>query len=456
MGLGCQSELVHPDSRGLALRANRLALTAEQAREPSLSPGAYSSAAGRVVVSASKMHADFLRLYNQGFSQEFYEQYRNRLQAAVGPIPYRLAESPLFIEPATRDRIFRYTSEIIEQLAEPSRLAKARAVIPPEYNVPNQDDVPDVMTVDFAVVRGEDGQFDGRVVELQAFPSLFAFTMVQARIIDEMVKFPQAQQGFHCFAKGHDFDSALALFRRAVLGGHSPEDVVLLEIEPNQQKTLPDFVATQSLIGVDPVCVTEVIREGRQLFRMKDGRKLRIHRIYNRVVFDELERKKPPMAFKFTDELDVTWCPHPNWYWMWSKFSLPLLDHPAVPRATPVSQLQQIPADLENYVLKPLFSYAGAGVKVDPTPEDIAQIPADQRDGWILQKKIVYAREMYTPEGHGVAAEIRVLCLRDKGQRLPQPLMNLVRLSRGKMLGVDFNKGMNWVGSSVALWPKAE
>ncbi|MDY7226408.1 hypothetical protein [Hyalangium rubrum] len=401
------------------------------------------------------MHSDFRRLYNQVFSPELYEQYRNRLQAVVGPVPYRLAESPLFIPPATRDRIFRYTQEIIEQLAEPERLDRARTAVPPEYDVPNQDAAPDVMTVDFAVVRGPDGQLDGQVVELQAFPSLFAFTMIQARIFNEMVKMPEAAGGFHCFAPGFDFDSAHAFFRRALLGGFSPEEVVLLEIEPDKQKTRPDFVATQELTGIEPVCVTEVIREGRQLFRMKDGRKLRIRRIYNRVVFDELQQKKPPMAFKFTDDLDVSWCPHPNWYWMWSKFSLPLLDHPSVPKATPLSQLQEVPTDLERYVLKPLFSYAGAGVKVDPTAEDIAGVPADQREGWILQQKINYARELFTPEGHGVAAEIRVLCLRDEGQRLPQPFMNLVRLSRGKMLGIDFNKGLDWVGSSVALWPKA-
>ena len=269
------------------------------------------------------MHAAFRRVYNQSFSPEFYEQYRNRLQAMVGPVPYRLAESPLFIPPATRDRLFRYTAEIISQLAEPERLAKARAAVPPEYDVPGQDSAPGVMTVDFAVVRGEDGELDGRVVELQAFPSLFAFTLVQARLFDEMLraKLPEAASGFHCFPPGYDFDSALALLRRALLGGFSPEEVVLLEIEPHRQKTLPDFVATQMLTGVEPVCVTEVIREGRQLFRMKDGRKLRIQRIYNRVVFDELQQKKPPMAFKFTDDLDVSWFPHPNWYWMWSKIT---------------------------------------------------------------------------------------------------------------------------------------
>ncbi|HYH99901.1 hypothetical protein [Hyalangium sp.] len=402
------------------------------------------------------MHADFRRVYNQRFSPDFYEKYRNRLQATVGPVPYRLAESPLFMAPATRDRIFRYTREIIAQLAEPERLALARRAVPAEYDVPRQDDAPDVMTIDFAIVRGPDGELDGRVVELQAFPSLFAFTIIQARIFNEMMALPGASNGFHCFAPGYDYDSAQAFLRRALLGGHTPEEVVLLEIEPLKQKTLPDFVATQALTGIEAVCVTEVLREGRQLFRMKDGRKLPIRRIFNRVVFDELQRKNPPMAFKFTDDLDVSWCPHPNWYWMWSKFSLPLLDHPAVPKATTVAQLKEVPADLENYVLKPLFSYAGAGVKVDPTAADLAGLPAEQRDGWILQRKIEYARELWTPDGIGVAAEIRVLCLRDQGQRLPQPLLNLVRLSRGKMLGVDFNKGLDWVGSTVALWPKAE
>ena len=402
------------------------------------------------------MHASYRRVYNELFSSEFYEEYRKRLQDEVGPVPYRLAESPLFIPPATRDRIFHYTSEIMTQLAEPELMARARRVIPDEYNVPRQDESPDVMTVDFAVVRNKDGELDGQVVELQAFPSLFAFTMVQARLFNEMVKMPEAAGGFHCFAKGYDFDSALAVLRRTLLGGFQPEEVVLLEIEPKKQKTLPDFVATQSLTGIETVCVTEVLREGRQLFRMKDGRRLPIRRIYNRVVFDELQRKNPPMVFKFTEDLDVSWCPHPNWYWMWSKFSLPLLDHPAVPKATPLSLLKEVPADLENYVLKPLFSYAGAGVKVDVTPADLAQVPQDQREGWIIQRKITYAREMLTPEGEGVAAEVRVLCLKDPGQRLPMPMMNLVRLSRGKMLGIDFNKGMDWVGSSVALWPKAE
>jgi hypothetical protein len=239
------------------------------------------------------MHSDFRRFYNQRFSSEFYGQYLNRLQSQVGQVPFRLAESPLFIPPATRDRIFGYTREIIAQLAAPERIASARRAIPPEYDVPRQDEAPDVMTIDFAITRREDGELDGKVVEMQAFPSLFAFTMLQARVFNEMVKIPGAERGFHCFAPGYDYDSALELLRRALLGGFPPDEVVLLEIEPEKQKTLPDFIATKMLVGIDYVCVTEVIREGRQLFRMKDGRKLPIRRIYNRVVFDEHQKKKP-------------------------------------------------------------------------------------------------------------------------------------------------------------------
>jgi hypothetical protein len=401
------------------------------------------------------MDPTFRRAFNASFSSASYDDYRQRLEAEVGPIPFRLAESPLFLPPKLRDRLFRCAEEVMVQLAEPSLLARAQSQIPHDFEVPGMDDAPGCMTVDFALVRNEDGELDGRVVELQAFPSIFAFTLVQARLFDELLRAqPWAQDGFHCFRPDLDFTTAAELFRQCVLAGEAPEHVVLLEIDPENQKTRPDFVATRTLAGIDPVCVTEVFREGRQLFRRVEGRKVPIRRIFNRVVFDELEKRRPPMAFAFTDPLDVTWCPHPNWYWMWSKFSLPLLEHPCVPRSVPVSRFD--PAEpLEGYVLKPLYSFAGAGVNLEPTAADLAAIPPEQRDGWILQRKVEYARELWTPEGIGVAAELRVLCMRGPGEKLPRPFMNLVRLSRGKMLGIDFNKGLDWVGSTVALWPRA-
>ncbi len=403
------------------------------------------------------MDATYRTPYNRAFTAPFYDLYKQRLQAEVGPVPYRLAESPLFLPPYLRDRLMEATRDLVSQLAEPARMVRLRKAVPAHFDVPRVDESPSCMTIDFALVRGEDGRLDARVIEMQAFPSLFAFTMVQARLFDELLReIPgMPKDGFHCFAPGFDFDSGARLLKEAIVGAESPENVVLLEIQPDQQKTRPDFVATKALTGVAPVCVTEVLRRGARLFR-KDasGREVPIHRVFNRVVFDEWFRKKPQAQFSFTDELDLSWCPHPNWYWMWSKYSLPVLSHPLLPKTWFVSELPEVPADLSRYVLKPLFSFAGTGVVVDPTAEDLARIPESERGDWILQEKVTYARDMLTTEGAGVAAEIRILCLKPQGAPLPVPFMNLVRLSRGKMIGVDHNKDLDWVGSSVALWPR--
>ncbi len=374
----------------------------------------------------------------------------------MGTIPYRVAETPVFIAPELRDELFGAAKAILAQLAEPQRLASMKRAIPPRYDVPRMDDAPSFMTVDFAITRDQNGRLTGKVVELQAFPSLFAYTMEQARVWNEQLQgLSDLAVDWSCFAPGLDRSSALALLRHAIVGHEDPAEVALLEIDPTTQKTRTDFVATERLLGVESVCITDVIREGRRLFRRRAGKLVPIRRFYNRVVYDELELRKPAMSFAFTDDLDVTFSPHPNWYWVWSKYSLPFLDHPAVPKATFVSNVEAVPEDLSNYVLKPLFSFAGAGVRVDPTAADLEAIPAENRQNFILQRKIEYAQALVAPAGFGVAGEMRVLCARGHGDPAPRPFMNFFRLSRGKMLGIDFNKGLDWVGSSVGLWPSS-
>jgi len=245
--------------------------------------------------------------------------------------------------------------------------------------------------------------------------------------------------------------------RERIVGDHDPREVALVDYQPEAQKTLPDFIATKALFGVDWVCVTKLIKDGRRLFREVDGQRVPVRRIYNRMVFDELEAKKVEPPFQWGDDLDVTWCSHPNWYWIWSKFALPHVSHPAIPRARFLSELDELPADLSRYVMKPLFSFAGAGVVVDVTPEAVASVPEAARSGWILQEKIEYAHAITAPDGTGVKAEVRVMLMREgegAGGRFV-PLIPLVRLSRGKMLGVDYNRGLEWVGSSVGIWAGA-
>ncbi|MFI5198433.1 MAG: hypothetical protein ACHQJD_07430, partial [Thermoanaerobaculia bacterium] len=225
-------------------------------------------------------------------------------------------------------------------------------------------------------------------------------------------------------------------------------------LAPEEQKTAIDFCATRELLGVDAVDPRSLVKEGRRLFRMKEGRRVPVRRIYNRIVFDELIKKDVALPFDFREDLDVRWVPHPNWFWTWSKFSLPLLVHETVPKSTYLSEFGAVPKNLtERYVLKPLFSFAGGGVNVDPKPEDLARIPESERGSWCLQEKIAYDPCLVAVDGGGVKVEVRMMFFRPDADAAPTLSLNLCRLSRGKMLGVDFNKDFTWVGSSVALRP---
>jgi hypothetical protein len=401
------------------------------------------------------MEPRFRRDFNAAYGPDFYARYLERFEKRVGcKIPFRVAETPLFFTRGLRDRLEKSANEIVQQISNPALIERLKKAIPPELDVPGMDALPNCVQVDFAITRGEGGELEGKVVELQAFPSLYALMVVQAEVMSEMLaEMPGLKRDWSIYFSGLDRSSFTEHFRRAVLADEAPENVVLLDLDPPSQKTYPDFLATKELTGIDSVCPTSLIRDGRRLLRKVDGRLVQVRRIYNRVVFDELEVKKVQLPFKYTDDLDVSWCSHPNWYWTWSKYTLPSIDHPAVPRARTLASIEHIPENLENYVLKPLFSFAGSGVKVDPTRADIDAIPAEQREGWLLQEKITYDPGLIMPTGEGVKGEVRMMFLRAPGDAAPKLVLNLVRLSRGKMLGVDQNRDLIWTGGTVGIIP---
>jgi hypothetical protein len=237
------------------------------------------------------------------------------------------------------------------------------------------------------------------------------------------------------------------------LGDHDPENVILLEIKPEQQKTRIDFYCTRDYLKIPIVCLTDLMREGDRLFYKKDGRKIEIKRIYNRIIFDELSQMKDQLGdvVDITQPLNVEWVPHPNWFYRISKFMLPLIHHPYVPKTYYLNEVTQLPRDLENYVLKPLFSFAGQGVIIDVTSSDIEKIT--DPENWILQRKVKYADIIKTPDVPA-KAEIRIFYFWKKGAARPVAVNNLARLSKGKMIGVRYNKDKEWVGGSVAFFEK--
>jgi len=400
------------------------------------------------------MHPKFRERFNAQTGDAHYAAYQRELSRRLDcEFEFRLAESPLFLTDEFKAQLVDAATAIVAQLSDPARLAEMKRAIPAEWDTPGMDALPNFTQVDFAVVA-ENGAFVPKLIELQGFPSLTSLQVVQRDVWrDTMRNMDGLDLEWSCWYSGQDRASFLDLARRTIVGDHDPREVILMDIDPPRQKTYPDFAATKLLFDVDPVDPTTLIRRGKQLFR-NDGTPVR--RIYNRVVFDELIRKNITLPFDYREPLDVEWTPHPNWYWTWSKYSLPFLDHPAVPKATFVSDIDRLPDDFAaRYVLKPLFSFAGGGVNVEPTAADVDAIPADERHAWCIQEKIEYAPAIHAPDGGGVKAEIRMMFLRPDNEPKPILSQNLVRLSRGKMLGVDFNKQFTWVGSSVALSPSS-
>ena len=405
------------------------------------------------------MHPAHREAFNRAFTGALYARQAADLARRAGAAAgFRLAETPVFLTRELEERLVAAAHGILVQISRPEALARLRRFVPPEWDAPGMDALPSLAQVDLAIVRAPDGSLEPKLIELQGFPSLSAFEVLQAEAwsaaLDGMPGLPAG--GWSPFFSGLGREAFLDLFRRTVVGPHAPENVVLLDLHPERQKTFVDFAATRALLGVDPVSATAVEKEGRRLFRRKDGRRVPIERIYNRVVFDELIRSGERLPFDFRDDLEVTWAPHPNWFWTWSKAALPLLDHPAAPRAVTLDALSALPDDLATgWVLKPLFSFAGGGVNVEPTADDVARVPEAERDAWCLQERIEYAPCLVAADGGGVKVEVRMMFFRPDGDRSFTLGLNLCRLSRGKMLGVDFNKDFTWVGSSVALRPAA-
>ena len=421
------------------------------------------------------MIPDLRKQFNENFTGDKYQLFLRRIDEIAGThVQFRLSETPCFFPKSLIDQMAADGEDLIRQLVDsPAYRAKSDEAVPAEFKVPNEAPHPMFVQVDFGIVRGEDGGLHPKLVELQAFPSLYAYQPPLAemymdvyglRDLDNSDENPHPSTssgqafsrtdrarngapGLEYFLSGLDGNSYRELLRRAIVGAHDPENVVLMEIHPRQQKTLPDFLLTEKMLGVKTVDIVDIKKDGSHLYYEGDGKRVPIKRIYNRTIVDELERKNVKLEFDWRDDLDVEWAGHPNWYFRISKFSIPYLKHESVPKTQFLDQLQEIPADLENYALKPLYSFAGLGVVIAPKKEDIAAIPAEKKPYYILQERMNFEPVITTPFG-GTKAEVRVMYV--WLDRL-MPVLTIIRMGRGLQMGVDHNKNMEWVGASAGL-----
>jgi hypothetical protein len=389
--------------------------------------------------------------FNSSFSPAKYQTFLRRMDEICGThVQFRLSETPCFFPKSLLDRMALDGQELIRQLVEnPSYRTKSDEAVPAEFKVPNEASHPMFVQVDFGLVRDGDGQLQPKLVELQAFPSLYAYQAFLSQLyIDVYGLNDPASGSLQYFLSGLTTDSYRELLRRAIVGKHDPENVILMEIHPEQQKTLPDFRLTQELLGVPFVDIVDIKKEGSRLYYERAGKLIPIHRIYNRAIVDELQRKDVTLNFDWRDDLDVQWAGHPNWYFRISKFSIPYLQHPSVPKAWFLNELPELPPDLENYALKPLYSFAGFGVVIAPTRRDVDAIPPEKRPYYILQERMNFEPVIETPHG-STKAEVRVMYIWLEDLK---PVLTIIRMGRGLMMGVDHNKNLEWVGASAGLY----
>lgn len=326
----------------------------------------------------------------------------------------------------------------------------SESAIPAGLNVPNDPGFPGMLAIDFAICKDEKGEWLPQLIEMQGFPSLYGY---QVFLSDLYQKHYQIPEEFTYLFSNDNIESYKADLKAHILGNHAPENVVLLEIEPYKQKTAIDFYVMEDWTGIKSVCISEIIVEGKKLFYLKDGVKTPIHRIYNRVIFDELlPRTDLQRQFNLTEDVDVEWVCHPNWFFRISKYTLPFIKSQYVPDTRFLNEVTEYPTDLENYVLKPLFSFAGQGVIINVTTKDLDEVT--DRENWILQRKVKYEYIFQDPENVGVKAEIRLLYTYDETAKQAKLVANLGRLSKGLMVGVRYNKDFSWVGASSYFFRK--
>ncbi|GGH23996.1 hypothetical protein GCM10007423_07050 [Dyadobacter endophyticus] len=395
------------------------------------------------------MHKQAREAFNNSFTEEGYEQFVSSLSSAFpGHLDFRVAETPVFVPKELAERISRASDEIINTLISPDFRAKTDRAVASSQDVPGENAHTSFLAIDYAICRNAAGELVPQLIELQGFPSIFGY---QAFLSETFRKFFDIQENFGYLLGTNSFDEYVSTLKALILGDEQPENVILLEIFPEKQKTRIDFAVTEQMLGVKAVCYTKLIREGRQLFYEKDGRKIQVNRIYNRLIFDDL-LNYPDLqtSYHFTDDVDVQWVGHPNWFFRISKFAMPFLNGEFVPETRFLSDYGgSFPENLQNYVLKPLFSFAGSGVQLHLTKADLEAI-ADP-ENYILQRKVVYEPVIQAPDGL-VKCEIRMMYGWPDDAEKPELLISLSRLSRGEMIGVRYNKDFTWVGGSASFF----
>ncbi len=385
--------------------------------------------------------------FNKNFTEEKYESYMMEIESIhPGSLDFRNAETPIFINKEFKNKMLGACEKIIDVITAPNFSALTERSIPENLRVPGEDGHTQFIVFDFGICSNANGQMEPQLIEMQGFPTLYAFQAFHSGITREYANVPS---NYSAYLNGYNRETYTEALKDIIVGKQDPADVILLEIFPDKQKTRIDFYSTEKLLGIKTVCLTRLKAEGKKLYYEEAGKRIDIKRIYNRLIFDDLQQQEGlENIIDLTQQYDVEWVPHPNWFYRISKFTLPFIQNQYVPETYFLNEIKE-PVNLEEYVLKPLFSFAGMGVVIDVNQADIDHIK--DPENWILQRKVNYAPIIETMD-EPAKAEIRLFYFWKDEWKRPVAVHNLARLSKGKMIGTRYNKDKTWVGGTVAYF----
>lgn len=393
------------------------------------------------------MKPNIRKQFNDAFTDAQYQMYIEYIEKnQKGPLQFRLAETPIFLDDAFTSSLLNAGNSICQQIMQAEFIQRMEGAIPDYARTKNESVLPACLVIDFAIAENEQNKIVPKLIELQGFPSLFAFELLHDEAFRQSFSIPS---NYTPFFNGYDKEQYIAHLNKIILGDKD-KHTILLEIKPEEQKTKIDFYHTQALLGLPIVCITEIFELNGRIYYQRAGKNFQIERIYNRMVFEELLQQDVIIQEKWNLIRNIEaleWVTHPHHFFRFSKYSLPFIQGDFVPVTQFLNQVHQLPNNLDAYILKPLFSFAGQGVMIDITKETIKNIKDPKH--WILQEKVRYAPVIDTPTGP-TKAEIRLFYFWDNTQNEYIATMNLVRLSKGKMIGVNYNNTATWVGGSIA------
>ncbi len=399
------------------------------------------------------MDKQLRKQFNEHYTPEKYQNLVNYFnEKHPNTLGFRLSESPIFLTKEFGDKLIDVSESIIDQILTDG-IMEDDSAIPKDLRVPNPIDKPHFLAIDFGICRNEKGEIEPQLIELQAFPSLFFYQQKLEEKVRDFYDIPDELS----VTPNHSFDEKFYRenLKKLIVNDQRKENVILLELYPDRQKTQVDFAFTQDALGIETVCLSELYKENEDLYYIHDGVQYPVYRIYNRVIFDELkEHKELNSRFNITDKVDVDWVTHPDWFFKISKYILPKLQHQYIPKSYYAKDFPKNES-LENYVLKPLFSFAGKGVIINPTRDDLDSL--ENPSNYILQEKVEYAPIFEDINGDFSKAEIRMMYVWHPNQARPELVINLVRMTKSEKVNVDqVGKEQIWTGSSIAFFKTTE